>query len=153
MSESSQLLTDKYFHFIRKVVASGIVFCLKDEKEYAAACTSSQFEAEDGEEVAVIPFWSEKEYAQNCVQEEWEDYKVSEIPLADFMENWCLHLLEEDTVAGIDFDEDLFGYEEHRIHLLKELIAEVEANKLNLTFQSFSSLNDLRDYLQEIEQD
>ena len=31
MSESSQLLTDKYFHFIRKVVASGIVFCLKDE--------------------------------------------------------------------------------------------------------------------------
>ena len=155
MSENKQELLDKYFHFIREVVASGIVYCLKDEKDYIASCTSSQFETQDDEdeEVGVLAFWSDKEKAQACKQEEWADYKISEIPLAEFMESWCLGMLEEDVVAGINFDTELFGYEEHPIHLLKTLIDEVEANDTKLEFQSFSSLNDLKDYVNDLEKE
>ena len=45
-----QELIDSYYHFVREVVAKGVVYCLKDEKEYVASCISSQFTTEDDEE-------------------------------------------------------------------------------------------------------
>ena len=32
-----QELIDSYYHFVREVVAKGVVYCLKDEKEYVAS--------------------------------------------------------------------------------------------------------------------
>lgn len=91
-----QELLDSYFHFIREVVATGIVYCLRDtQSEYVAACTSNQFVTQDDEEqVGVFAFWSDKEKAQACQKEEWKEYTVSEIPLAEFMEDWCLSMYQ-----------------------------------------------------------
>ena len=45
-----QELLDSYYHFIREVVATGIVYCLRDtQSEYVAACTSNQFVTQDQE--------------------------------------------------------------------------------------------------------
>ena len=54
-----QELIDSYYHFVREVVAKGVVYCLKDEKEYVASCISSQFTTEDDEVVGVLDFWSD----------------------------------------------------------------------------------------------
>ena len=136
-----QELLDSYFHFIREVVATGIIYCLRDtQSEYVAACTSNQFVTQD-----------DKEKAQACQKEEWKEYTVSEIPLAEFMEDWCLSMYQDDIVAGIDFSQDLYGYEETPMELLKTLIAEVEANEVALSFNGFTSLDDLREYVREIE--
>ena len=69
------------------------------------------------------------------------------------MENWCLGMGQEDIVAGIDFDSTLFGYEEAPLRLLSSLIEEVEANDVKLTFNSFSSLGDIKEYIKELEQE
>ena len=108
-----QELLDSYYHFIREVVATGIVYCLRDaQSEYVAACTSNQFVTQDQEEqVGVFAFWSDKEGAKACQKEEWEEYTISEIPLAEFMEDWCLSMYQDDIVAGINFSEDLYGHE------------------------------------------
>ena len=147
-----QELLDSYFHFIREVVAIGIVYCLRDtQSEYVAACTSNQFVTQDDEEqVGVFAFWSDKEKALACQKEEWGEYTVSEIPLAEFMEDWCLNMFQEDIVAGINFSEDLYGHEESPMELLKNLIAEVEANEVVLSFNGFTSLEDLKEYVKEI---
>ena len=67
------------------------------------------------------------------------------------MEDWCLSMYQDDIVAGINFSEDLYGHEESPIELLNALIAEVEANKVVLSFKGFTSLDDLKEYVKEIE--
>jgi len=148
-----QELLDSYYHFIREVVATGTVYCLRDaQSEYVAACTSNQFVTQDQEEqVGVFAFWSDKEGAKACQKEEWEEYTISEIPLAEFMEDWCLSMYQDDIVAGINFSKDLYGHEESPIELLNALISEVEANKVILSFKGFTSLDDLKEYVKEIE--
>ena len=148
-----QELLDSYYHFIREVVATGTVYCLRDaQSEYVAACTSNQFVTQDQEEqVGVFAFWSDKEAAKACQKEEWEEYKVDEIPLSEFMEEWCLDMYQDDIVAGINFSSDLYGYEESALELLKTLIDEVEAQRVSLSFNSFTSLDDLKEYVKENE--
>ena len=60
-------------------------------------------------------------------------------------------MYQDDIVAGIDFSQDLYGYEETPMELLKTLIAEVEANEVALSFNGFTSLDDLKEYVKEIE--
>jgi hypothetical protein len=148
-----QELLDSYYHFIREVVTTQTVYCLRDvQSEYVAACTSNDFVSQDQEEeVGVFVFWSEKEAAEACQKEEWEEYKVDEIPLSEFMEEWCLDMYQDDIVAGINFSSDLYGYEESALELLKTLIDEVEAQRVSLSFNSFTSLDDLKEYVKENE--
>ena len=67
------------------------------------------------------------------------------------MEEWCLDMYQDDIVAGINFSSDLYGYEESALELLKTLIDEVEAQRVSLSFNSFSSLDDLKEYVKENE--
>lgn len=67
------------------------------------------------------------------------------------MEEWCLDMYQEDIVAGINFSSDLYGYEESALELLKTLIDEVEAQRVSLSFNSFTSLDDLKEYVKENE--
>ena len=62
-----------------------------------------------------------------------------------------MSMYQDDIVAGIDFSQDLYGYEETPMELLKTLIAEVEANEVALSFNGFTSLEDLKEYVKEIE--
>ena len=153
IKKMQQELLDSYYHFIREVVTTQTVYCLRDvQSEYVAACTSNDFVSQDQEEeVGVFVFWSEKEAAEACQKEEWEEYKVDEIPLSEFMEEWCLDMYQDDIVAGINFSSDLYGYEESALELLKTLIDEVEAQRVSLSFNSFTSLDDLKEYVKENE--
>ena len=67
------------------------------------------------------------------------------------MEEWCLDMYQDDIVAGINFSSDLYGYEESALELLKTLIDEVEAQRVSLSFNSFTSLDDLKEYVKENE--
>ena len=68
------------------------------------------------------------------------------------MELWVFGMCEDEVVAGLDFNNNLFGYEEHPLQLLKDLISEIEATKKKIEFRGFISLTDLKDYVQEIEE-
>lgn len=152
MLQNSQSLIDSYKKFIKKVVQTEVIYCLKDEKEGVAVCNSNEFRNEEGQDVPLLTFWSESALAKACQEEEWLKYKITEILLPEFMELWVFGMCEDEVVAGLDFNNNLFGYEEHPLQLLKDLISEIEATKKKIEFRGFTSLTDLKDYVQEIEE-
>ncbi|MDO4880673.1 MAG: DUF2750 domain-containing protein [Capnocytophaga sp.] len=152
MLQNTESLLNNYKKFIKKVVQTNTIYCLKDKKEGVAVCSSTEFRNVEGQDVPLLTFWSEQALAKACQAEEWAKYEITEIPLSEFMELWIFGMCEDEVVAGLDFNANLFGYEEHPLQLLKDLIAEIEATKKIIEFRSFTSLTDLKDYIQEIEE-
>ncbi|ATA88295.1 hypothetical protein CGC58_00230 [Capnocytophaga stomatis] len=134
--------------FIHKILENGLVFYLKNKKEVAVCPSNTFFIEETNTPISVFPFWSDKLTAERCRKEEWENYEVSEISLADFMEFWCLGMYEDGVAAGIDFDENLCGEEEIPTELLKKIIDEVEKTNTKITFKNFKTLKQLKNYLE-----
>ncbi|MDO4783066.1 MAG: DUF2750 domain-containing protein [Capnocytophaga felis] len=148
----SKTLEERYNKFIKKVVETGIVYALKNKKD-VAVCPSNHFFYDEEEEEAcpVLLFWSEEKRAKLCQKEEWAKYCVSQIALAEFLELWCLGMYDDGVVVGIEFDHKLFGYEQLPLDLLNDLIHQAEDTKTKLSFKNFESLSDLKNYLEEIE--
>ncbi|MFJ1473947.1 DUF2750 domain-containing protein [Capnocytophaga cynodegmi] len=137
-----------YDTFITQVIENKLLFTLKKNEEQAV-CSSNDFIIEQtGEALAVFPFWSHKSLAESCKKEEWKSYQVSEIPLSEFIEFWCLEMYEDSIVAGINFDENLYGQEENPMELLKKIINEIEKSDTKITFKNFKSIKHLKNYLE-----
>ena len=150
MLQNTQILLDRYHFFIKKVVETEIVYTLEDNRS-VAVCPSNKYELEE-EPVAVLVYWSEKTRALACQKEEWAQFALKAIPLTEFMELWCLGMYDDEVVTGIEFDAQLFGYEELPLQLLKDLIHEVKEKKKELIFKQFSSLQDFEIYLNDLEE-
>ncbi|MFJ1434472.1 DUF2750 domain-containing protein [Capnocytophaga canimorsus] len=148
MLQNSSTIDARYEHFISKVVQTQIIYTLED-KQGVAICGSNDFEL-DGEPVPVLLFWSDKVLANACKVEEWASYDVKEIPLNEFMENWCLGMYDDEVVSGIEFDMNLFGKEESPLRLLHDLLEEVKSTKTAISFNQFKSVTDMESYLSEI---
>ncbi|OEF25108.1 DUF2750 domain-containing protein [Vibrio rumoiensis] len=91
--------------FVQETKESKLVWGLRNEDGWLA-CDSSEFE--DSE---VMPFWSSQEEAQKHNVEEWEDFKVLEIPLDIFVEDWLITLAEDGVLIGTNWNEQLEGKE------------------------------------------
>ncbi|MDO5105832.1 DUF2750 domain-containing protein [Capnocytophaga sp.] len=150
----SKIIEERYERFVEKVVETGVVYTLKDKKG-VAVCPSNHFFYDEAEEEAcpTLLFWSEEKRAQLCQAEEWAKHRVEQIPLAEFMELWCLGMYDDGVVVGLDFDHNLFGYEQLPIDLVTDLIRQAEAAKTRFSFRNFKSLADLKTYLEEIEEE
>ncbi len=98
----------------------------------------------------MICFWSEKALAQACAQKDWKDYHPTEIPLAEFLENWCVGMYTDGLLIGTNFDQNLFGYESDPLDLVLELATELKAKGKNLDFQKFINLEDLENQVRDI---
>lgn len=148
MLKDSLTIDKQYEHFIKKVVQTQVIFALEDNQG-VAICGSNEFEL-NGEAVPVLLFWSEQSRANACRVEEWASYKIKEIPLNEFMENWCLGMYDDEVVTGIEFDANLFGREESPLQLLEDLIHEIKKTKSTISFKQFKSIPDMENYLNEI---
>ena len=137
-----------YSTFIRNIVKDKVIFHLKKNKEQAVCASNTFFIEETNEALPVFPFWSDRAMAESCKKEEWATYQVTEISLSDFMEFWCLGMFEDGVVAGIDFDENLYGEEDVPTELLKKIIEEVEKMDVKITFKNFKSIKHLKNYLE-----
>jgi hypothetical protein len=126
----------KYRLFIEKVAASKLVWGLKDKKGWAN--TSS---AED-EEVDVIPFWSERAYAKACARDDWKDYTPTEIPLAYFLEEWCVGMAENETLLGADWNARMIGHEGEALAVALDLLNQLKVINSAIKFTGYSSLDE-----------
>src|SRR6478736_3035784 len=98
----------KQEQFTNKIIETGFVWALEKEEGYATA-SSLDYEDDEGDPAEVLCFWSEKSLALACSKDDWEGYTPIEIPLEDFIENWCIGMDNDLIMAGLDFDEELLG--------------------------------------------
>lgn len=128
--------------FIKTICKSKIVYGLESEEGFAVT-GSVDYDDENGEPVEVICFWSEEAMAQACVKQAWANYQVVEIPLAEFIENWCIEMNNDGLLVGVDLDETLSGVEIEPLELILELVKEFKVSNKTIAFETYDSLADL----------
>ena len=148
MSQNDNTLNLNIESFVKAVCKSKIVYGLESEEGFAIS-GSLDYDDENGEPVEVICFWSEEALAASCIKEDWANYQVVEIPLAEFMENWCIEMNNDGLLAGIDFDEDVSGLEIEPLELALELIKALKAGNKTIAFETYANLADLEKEIKE----
>jgi hypothetical protein len=141
MSEEHLIIKKQHDKFISEVCKTEIVWALEKEDGFATS-TSLNYEDDNDEPVEVLCFWSEKELADSCAKDDWNDYKPVEIPLNDFIENWCIGMANDLIMAGTNFDADLFGHEIDPLELIIELSEELKNQKKEIKLQNHKSFDD-----------
>ncbi len=148
MNQDDNILKSKLDSFVKAICKSKIVYGLESEEGFAVS-NSVDYDDETGEPVEVICFWSEEALADSCRKEDWANYQVVEIPLAEFMENWCIEMNNDGLLAGVDFDEALSGLEIEPLELIMELIKELKSGNKSIAFETYTSLADLEKQIRE----
>lgn len=125
----------KYQLFIEKVAASKLVWALKDKNGWANA------DSHENETFTVIPFWSERAFAKACAKQDWSGYGAVEIPIADFLENWCVSMAKDDVSAGVNWDANMLGTEAESLRLALDLLNQLKAMQSAIKFLGYSDID------------
>lgn len=142
MLQDSILIEQRHKRFIKTVCGSEIVYGLKNNDGYATS-SSLHDEDDEGEAIGVVSFWAERALAKSCKNSGWPEYKVSEIQLADFLENWCVGIANDGLLIGTEFDINLFGFEAQPLELILELTTELKSIGKDLIFKKYKGIADL----------
>jgi len=126
----------KYILFIERVAATKLVWALKSKDGWANSHSS------DSEDITVVPFWSDRALAKICARDDWRGYLPVEIPLADFLENWCVGMADDGTLAGLNWDAKLFGIESDILKLALLILERLNAINSAIAFKNYSSINE-----------
>ena len=127
----------KYKNFIEKIVASKLVWGLQNKNGWANSYSN------DSEEVDVIPFWEDRFYAKSCAVDGWKGYAAVSIPLSDFLENWCVGMIEENILAGINWDAKMIGQEVAASKLAIDILDRLKAIDSAIEFMEYDSIDEL----------
>ena len=133
----------KYKLFIEKVAGSKLVWGLKNKEGWANTY------ANENEEIDVIPFWSDRAYAKACARDEWKGYSPAEIPLAEFLEIWCIEMAGAETLAGINWDANMFGKETDALELAFNILTQLKEIKSAIKLKNYSGLDEFIDSINE----
>ncbi|MEN0053859.1 MAG: DUF2750 domain-containing protein [Mucilaginibacter sp.] len=126
----------KYQLFVNKVAATKLVWTLKSKDGWANS------HANDSEEVIVIPFWSDRALAKVCARDDWRGYSPVEIPLAEFLESWCIEMAENEALAGINWDANMVGKEIDALNVALDILKQLDAIDSAIGFKNYSSINE-----------
>ena len=96
----------------------------------------------DSEEIDVIPFWSDRAYAKICARDDWKGYVPVEIPLAEFLESWCVGMADEETLVGVNWDANMFGVESEALNVALDILNRLNVINSAITFRNYSSINE-----------
>lgn len=136
MLQDTATTESKYKLFIEKTAASKLVWALKSKNGWANSHSN------DSEDVDVIPFWSDRAYAKACARDDWKGYLPVEIPLAEFLENWCTEMADNEVLAGINWDANMFGKESTALALAVDILEQLNSINSAISFKNYSSINE-----------
>ena len=139
MTQNEQTLKQRQEKFIQTICVNEKVYALEGEDGFATSY-SNELEDEDGNSFDVLCFWSDKAGANACIHSEWTGYQITEIPLAEFLENWCIGMSNDGLLVGTNFDRNLFGYEVDPLEILLEVLNELEETNKQIQLTHFESL-------------
>jgi len=144
MENDSATSERNYQLFIERVAASKLVWGLKSKNGWANSHSA------DSEDTDVVPFWSERAYAKACARDDWKDFTPTEIPLAQFLENWCVGMAEDDTLIGINWDPKMLGEEEDALGVALDVLKQLKVINSAIKFANFGSIDE---FIAEISED
>ncbi|RVU90025.1 DUF2750 domain-containing protein [Flavobacterium columnare] len=142
-------IIQRHQEFIKTICETEKVYTLVNSEIYSLSYANN-YQDEEGNPIAILCVWSQKKYAQICQNEEWANYKVEEIDLVDFIENWCIGLDSDAMMAGIEFDKNLYGYEADPLELILEIVDYLKIIKKDLKLSYYRNLNDLAQKIKEV---
>jgi len=146
--QGSDIIENRYQKFIKTVCETGIVYALQNHEGFATSA-SAHYENERGKPVDILCFWGEGARAKSCTINHWANYQITEIALVDFIENWGVGMENDGILAGIEFDQNMFGYEAKPLDLILALVAEIKATNKELPLQKFENIADLEEQAKE----
>ncbi|MGJ8744560.1 DUF2750 domain-containing protein [Polaribacter sp.] len=149
MIQDSLIIEKRHKRFIKSVCNTETVYGLKNHKGFATS-SSVKYENDNGQPIGIICFWAEKSLAKSCIEKDWHNYKISEILLSDFIENWCVGMENDGLLIGTEFDRNMFGFESEPMELILELITELKSIGKDLKFKKFEGIIDLEKQVHEI---
>ncbi|NEM97797.1 DUF2750 domain-containing protein [Pontibacter burrus] len=130
-----------YRKFIQQVADTEKVWGLSQGDIWA---TSSSNEYEETE---VILFWSDEEGAKACATDEWMDYKPESLPVAEFLENWCVGMYDDGLLVGTDWTIELQGREVDPLVVALDVVQELKHRKKEIELQQYESLSELEEQI------
>ena len=136
MSQDTAAIESKYHLFIERVAATKLVWALTSKQGWANS------HAQHDEEVGVVPFWSDRALAKICARDDWRSFTPTEIPLAEFLENWCVGMAENGTLAGVNWDATMIGKEADTLNVALDILNRLSAINSAITFKNYSSINE-----------
>lgn len=142
MEQDALKIQQSHEKFIKEICETGVVWGLEKDEEFATSI-SDQYEDEDGEAIEMICVWSDKASAIACAKDDWTDHTPMEIPLADFIEKWCLGMDDDGLMVGTNFDENLFGTEADPLELIVEIYNELKKTKKPIRLENYDNLGEL----------
>jgi hypothetical protein len=141
MFQDTATIDYRYNFFIKRVIEMNLVWGLENEDGWA---TSSSNENED---IGVIPFWSDRAYANACAKDHWTNYAPTSIPLAEFLENWCVGMANDNTLIGVNWDANMFGKEVNALNLALKILRLLKISNVNIAFLEY---NDVDDFIEKL---
>ncbi|MDF1549247.1 MAG: DUF2750 domain-containing protein [Bacteroidales bacterium] len=149
MLQNHITVKNRHKKFIKTVCESEIVYGLSNSEGFATS-SSVHYEDKNGEPIGIICFWAEKARAKSCIKDGWAEYQVTEIPLSEFMENWCVGMENDGLLIGTQFDQNMFGFEAEPLDLILGLTMELKSIGKDLNFRKFNGIYDLEKKVKEI---
>ena len=144
MLQDTAAIEAKYKLFVEKVAATKLVWGLMSKAGWA---NSHSGESED---VALVPFWSDRASAKICAKDDWRTYSPTEIPLVDFLENWCIGMAENETLAGINWDANMFGIEGDTLNIALDILNQLSSINSAIAFKNYSSIAEFITVINEL---
>jgi len=142
MAQESTVAKQQHERFIKDVCESGIVWGLGSKSGYATS-GSNDYEDAEGNQLSVICIWSSKDMAVLCAKEDWAEFEPVEVPLDEFIENWCVGMFENSMLAGTNFGENMFGVESNPLDLIVELAKELKKIRKTIPLKLYKGMDDL----------
>ncbi|MES2426471.1 MAG: DUF2750 domain-containing protein [Bacteroidota bacterium] len=136
MSENTEITNQSYNQFIEKTTASKLVWGLYDKKGWASSHSA------ESEDISLVPLWSERSLAKMCAKDDWRGYTPTEIPLAEFLESWCIDLAENEFLIGVNWDANLLGWETSPLSIALDILNRLNTMQSAITFLNYSSLDE-----------
>lgn len=149
MTQDTIRVEQNHKKFVKQAAKSGSVYGLENKDGFATAA-SLHYEDDNEKPIEIICFWSERELTKPCITGDWEGYKVAQISLTDFIENWCIGMDQDRLLVGTEFDHNKFGFEAEPLDLILELLTELKSINKDLKFKKFKGISDLEEQLREI---
>jgi hypothetical protein len=148
MLQESKTIQQKHEEFIKKVCETQKVWALENEDGFATS-GSNEYEDEEGEPVEMICFWSTEGLAKSCAIEDWNDYTPVEMPLGNFIENFCIGMSNDGLLIGANFDQNMEGYEVDPLDLIIEIGDYIKNNNIEIELEHFKKFKDLVDQVKK----
>ncbi|WP_214071418.1 DUF2750 domain-containing protein [Mucilaginibacter sp. dw_454] len=136
MPQDIASIESSYKLFVEQVVASKLVWGLQNKKGWANS------HADVNEDITIVPFWSERALAKASAKDDWRDYTATEIPLNEFLESWCIGMADDDILAGINWDAEMFGKEAGGLDLALDILNRLKEIQSAIKFTKFDSLDE-----------